>query len=80
MITTYIRDVAERAVKTAAQSAVVFLTVDQLNWIDIDWEQVAGASGLAALVSVLTSIASSGFGTRGTASLVQNVVDVEKAA
>ncbi|KZL33234.1 MULTISPECIES: holin [Rhodococcus] len=66
---TYLLDIAERATKTAAQSALATLGIGQLGWLDVDWQGVASVSGLAALMSVLTSIASGGFG-RGTASLV----------
>lgn len=53
----------ERAVKTAAQSAVGLL--------DIGWVRVALDVGFAAIVSVLTSIAGSQLGTAGAPSLVK---------
>ena len=49
---------AERAVKTCAQSAVAMITAGATGLLDVDWVQVASVSGLAAVVSVLTSIAS----------------------
>lgn len=61
----------ERAVKTAAQSAVGILTVGATSLLDIDWVGVASAAGLAAIVSVLTSIAGSQVGTAGDPSLVK---------
>jgi hypothetical protein len=55
----------ERAAKTAAQFAVGILTVASVTPADIDWQQVAAGSGLAALVSVLMSVASAGVGNNG---------------
>jgi len=48
----------ERAVKTFAQAAVAFLAAGATGLIDVDWVQLASVSGLAALVSVLTSVGS----------------------
>ncbi|MGG6652022.1 UNVERIFIED_CONTAM: holin [Salmonella enterica subsp. enterica serovar Weltevreden] len=61
----------ERAGRTAAQSAVGILTVDATGLLDIDWAGVASVVGLAAIVSVLTSIAGSQVGTAGDPSLVK---------
>jgi hypothetical protein len=55
----------ERAAKSAAQFAVSILTVASVTPADIDWQQVAAGSGLAALVSVLMSVASVGVGHDG---------------
>jgi hypothetical protein len=73
----YVRDVAERAVKTAAQSAVAVLGVGAVGLLDVDWTNVASISGAAAVLSILTSIASNGFGlgaNDGTASMVPEIV------
>lgn len=65
-------DAAERSVKTAAQTSVALLTADGvLGLLDVDWGQGASVVGLAALVSVLTSVASAPAGTAGTASLTK---------
>jgi len=48
----------ERAIKTAAQTAVSLLVVGATGVLDADWQAVASASGLAAVVSLLTSIGS----------------------
>lgn len=48
----------ERAVKTFAQSAIAVLVGNFTGLLDVDWVQLASVSGLAALVSVLTSVAS----------------------
>lgn len=62
-------DSLERAVKTFAQAAVALLTAGATGLLDVDWTQIASVAGLAAVVSVLTSI---GSGTlHGTPSLVE---------
>jgi len=56
---------AERAVKTVAQAAVALITANATGILDVDWVQLASVSGLAGLVSILTSIASAPFGGDG---------------
>lgn len=63
------KDAAERAIKTAAQSAIGVLTATSIEVID--WEAGAVAVGVATAVSVLTSLVSSGAGDRDSASLVK---------
>lgn len=48
-------DVAERAVSTAAETALTMITVGQA-FVDVNWAFVASASGVAALVSVLKNL------------------------
>lgn len=64
------KDATERAVKTAAQVLVTFLGADLVDVIAVDWKRAAGVAAGAAVVSVLTSVASSQAGEPGTASLV----------
>lgn len=45
-----------RALKTFCQTAVSMLTVGQA-FIDVDWINVLSVSGVAAVISLLTSIA-----------------------
>lgn len=45
-----------RAIKTFCQTAVSMLTVGQA-FIDVDWINVLSVSGVAAVISLLTSIA-----------------------
>ena len=63
-------DAAERAVRTAAQTAVALIGTGAVGIIDVDWQNVASVSAVAAVVSLLTSIASNPVGDRGTASVV----------
>lgn len=65
---------AERAVKTLAQAAVAFLAAGATGLINVDWVQLASVSGLAALVSVLTSIGSGAI-TDGSPSLSNEKLD-----
>jgi hypothetical protein len=55
----------ERAVKTAAQSVLVVLGVGATTPADIDWKEALLGAGIGALMSLLTSIASSGVGNVG---------------
>ncbi len=55
----------ERAVKTLAQTAVALVSVAGLGFLDVDWAQIGSVAGLAAVVSILTSIASAGVGGSG---------------
>ena len=52
----------ERAVKTLAQTAVATISGNAVGLLDLDLVQVASVSGLAALLSVLTSIGSGSVG------------------
>jgi hypothetical protein len=54
----------ERAVKSAAQAALLTLGAGRLDAFTADWELVAGFSLGMAILSVLTSFASIEFGKR----------------
>lgn len=56
---------AERAVKTVAQTAVATLGAGAIDVVHVDWEVVGSVSLGAGILSVLTSIASSGVGSEG---------------
>jgi len=49
---------AERAVKTFAQTAAALAVGSGAGLIDADWVTLASVSGMAALVSLLTSVGS----------------------
>lgn len=50
-------DLFDRAVATFAQAAVGALTADATGILDINFAEVASVAGLAAAVSILTTIA-----------------------
>ena len=47
----------DRAIRTAAQTAVVLLGAGQVDVLTVDWTNVASLSAGAAILSVLTSLA-----------------------
>ena len=65
------KDAGERAVKTAAQTAVALIGTGMVGILDVDWAQVGSVTAVAALLSILTSVGSGPAGDRGTASLVK---------
>ena len=56
----YLLDLADRAVKTAAQSAVLVIGADQVNALDADWRLVGGMALGGAVLSLLTNVAQRG--------------------
>lgn len=70
---TFLKDTAERAVKTFAQSMVAVMTAGATGVLDVDWVNSLSVSLLATLVSVLTSI---GSGTVGDQSA--SVINLNK--
>lgn len=67
-ISQFIRDVIERAVKTFCQVLVGFIGAG-VAFGDVEWSHAISVAGVAAITSVLTSIASYNIGEKGTASL-----------
>ena len=65
-------DAGERSLKTFAQ-ALVALFVAGVTILSVDWVDALAVAGTAALVSVLTSIASSGRGEPESASALEYV-------
>lgn len=53
-------DVLERAIRTACQAALSAGVVGGVGLFDVDWLNVGSIALVAAIASVLTSIASSG--------------------
>lgn len=67
------RDAAERAIKSAAQAAILALGGDVVSAWNIDVKTVAGVAISGAALSLLTSLGSDmlPIGTKGTASLAK---------
>ena len=55
----------ERAVKTFAQGLAALLVADGTNLLTTNWGDRLSVAGMAAVVSVLTSVASGSFGSSG---------------
>lgn len=55
----------ERMIRTFAQAVLGAVSADQLGILDVDWGQAAGIGGLAAVLSLLTSVATAGVGPAG---------------
>ncbi len=65
------KSAAERAIKTFAQTLVASgIVVGVAGWDK--WQAALIAAGIAALLSVITSVASIGLGDKGTPSLVSD--------
>lgn len=63
-------DSAERAIRTFAQALIAVLGAGAVNILTVDWVQALSVAAGAAVLSLLTSIASSGFGAKGTPSFL----------
>lgn len=53
------RDAVERALSTAAQSALLVIGADQVNVVSVDWVGVAGFAAGGAALSLLKAVAAS---------------------
>ncbi|MGH3938301.1 MAG: holin [Pseudonocardiaceae bacterium] len=62
----------ERAFKTFAQTLVALLSAGGIGLLNAPWTTALSAAGMAALLSLLTSVASEPWGARGTPSLLQS--------
>lgn len=61
----YLVATAERALKTFFQTLLALLGTDAAGVLSADWSQVLAVSLSAALLSVITSLSSAGFGAPG---------------
>lgn len=52
---------AERAIKTAAQTAVAFFVIGTTGLLEIDWVALGSVAGAAAVASLLTSVGNADF-------------------
>ena len=64
------KQAAERGVKSAAQAVIGIWTLDGFNVLHADWQLAGGVAGGAFVLSVLTSIVTSGIGQPGDPSAV----------
>lgn len=73
------RNVAERAIKSAAQFAIGAGVGGAANILELDIANIGGAAALGALLSVLTSLGTEALpvGNPGTASLAKSVIAVD---
>lgn len=71
------QDVFERAVKTFAQTLVAFF-VGNVTILNANWVQILSVAGTAALISILTSLASSTLGGGPSASTAHGVRSLAK--
>lgn len=72
---TFGRDLLERALSTAAQSALLVLGADQINAIQADWSTVAGFAAGGFVLAVLKGVAAAKtVGSPRSASLDPEVV------
>lgn len=70
MTKRYWEKVLERAVKTAAQSGLLYIGADQLNALEANWVGIAGFMLGGAFLSFLTSLATTPFGEKEDPGLV----------
>lgn len=56
---------AERAIKTAAQVAAALIGTGAVGVTELDWQQIGSVAAVAAIVSLLTSLASDRVGAPG---------------
>lgn len=63
----------ERATKTLAQTLAAILVADSTDLLSTDWAQALSVAGMAAVVSLLTSVASSGVGSAGPSLATERV-------
>ncbi|MDJ1137935.1 holin [Streptomyces iconiensis] len=59
------RATSERAIRTAAQTLVAALGLDATGVLDVDWTGGLSLAGSAAILAVLTALATSGAGGPG---------------
>lgn len=65
------KEALERAVKSAAQVAIVAMGADNFNLLNLDPKAVAAATASLFVASILTSIATLSVGARNSPSAVE---------
>lgn len=76
----YLTAVLERAVKTFAQTLAALLLADGTGLLDTAWTSVLSVAGMAAVLSVLTSIASAGASGDGPSLASETVTRTDTTA
>ncbi len=71
MTMLFFKSLLERALKTFAQTLAAILGAGATDLLSVGWIQALSVAGLAALLSVLTSIGSAPLGDPATPSLVK---------
>lgn len=61
----YLIATAERAVKTFFQTVLALVGTDAVGVLTADWPQILAVASSSALLSVITSLSSAGFGAPG---------------
>jgi len=69
--TSFWKQAAERAIKSAAQGLIGMWTLDGFNVLTVDVKLAAGIAGGAAVLSLLSSIVTSGVGEPNSPSAVR---------
>lgn len=71
----FVRAAGERALKTFAQALIAVFAAG-ITILNIDWMQALAVAGTAALLSILTSVASNNFGSFYGPSLTDEAIMV----
>lgn len=69
----------ERAVKTAAQTAIALIGTDQAGILNLDWAQIGSVVATAVVLSMLTSIAGDATSKNGPSFVRSEGIGVENA-
>lgn len=64
-MSAFIKATLERAIKTFAQVLAALLVANGTGLLDTDWVSAGSTAGMAALLSILTSVASDRIGADG---------------
>jgi hypothetical protein len=65
----------ERAVKTLAQTLIALIGTGMVGVMELDWLQMLSIAATATILSLLTSIASSNFGSHPGPSLADETIE-----
>jgi hypothetical protein len=67
---SFLLQLAERAIKTFAQTLVALAGASQMDWLNLDWQHLTATAAIAAGLSALSSIASNRVGPVDSPSIV----------